>query len=59
MRIPDYPSRDSEKWTQLDAWFSVMLAPEEPQLNFALFNNVKKGLPAHYVTALQAIYIQM
>ena len=63
MRTPDYPSRDSEKWSQVDAWFSEMLAPEEPQLNFALSNNIKQGLPAHDVSALQgkmlSLFIQM
>ncbi|URQ62245.1 O-methyltransferase [Pantoea alhagi] len=63
MRIPDYPSRDSDKWAQVDAWFSEKLAPEEPELNYALSNNVKQGLPTHDVSALQgkmlSLFIQM
>ncbi|WP_307745117.1 O-methyltransferase [uncultured Pantoea sp.] len=53
MRIPDYPSTDSDKWAQVDAWFSEKLAPEDAELNFALSNNAKQGLPAHDVSALQ------
>ncbi|MGD8106401.1 O-methyltransferase [Pantoea sp. FN0302] len=63
MRIPDYPSRDSDKWAQVDAWFSEKLAPEEPELSYALTNNVKQGLPTHDVSALQgkmlSLFIQM
>lgn len=63
MRIPDYPSRDSDKWAQVDTWFSEKLAPEEPELIYALTNNVKQGLPAHDVYALQgkmlSLFIQM
>lgn len=63
MRSPDYPSRDSDKWAQVDAWFTEMLAPEEPELNYALSNNVKQGLPSHDVSALQgkmlSLFIQI
>ena len=63
MRIPDYPSRDSDNWAQVDTWFSEKLAPEEPELIYALNNNVKQGLPTHDVSALQgkmlSLFIQM
>ncbi|MEN4770557.1 O-methyltransferase [Duffyella gerundensis] len=63
MRIPDYPSRDSDKWSQVDAWFSEKLAPEDADLKYALANNTEQGLPTHDVSALQgkmlAIFIQM
>ncbi|PLR36490.1 methyltransferase [Chimaeribacter coloradensis] len=63
MRIPDYPSQDSDKWAQVDAWFSEKLAPEEPELNYALANNSEQGLPPHDVSALQgkmlSLFIQM
>lgn len=63
MRIPDYPSRDSDKWAQVDAWFAEKLAPQEPELIYALSNNVKQGLPTHDVSALQgkmlSLFIQM
>ena len=63
MRTPDYPSQDSDKWAQVDAWFSEKLAPQEPELINALQNNVKQGLPTHDVSALQgkmlSIFIQM
>ena len=63
MRIPDYPSRDSEQWAQVDSWFAEKLAPEEPELKYALANNAAHGLPAHDVSALQgkmlALLIQM
>lgn len=36
MRIPDYPSQDSDKWAQVDAWFSEKLAPEDSDLKYAL-----------------------
>lgn len=63
MRTPDYPSRDSEKWAQVDAWFTEKLAPEGPDLKYTLANNADHGLPAHDVSALQgkmlAILIKM
>lgn len=63
MRIPDYPSRDSYKWAQVDAWFSEKLAPEDSDLKYTLANNIDQGLPTHDVSALQgkmlAIFIRM
>ena len=63
MRIPDYPSQDSDKWAQVDAWFSEKLAPEDSDLKYALANNSDQGLPTHDVSALQgkmlAIFMQM
>lgn len=63
MRIPDYPSRDSDKWAQVDAWFSEKLAPERPDLKYTLANNAEQGLPTHDVSPLQgkmlAIFVQM
>lgn len=62
-RIPDYPSQDSERWTQVDAWFAEKLAPEDSDLKYALANNAEKGLPTHDVSALQgkmlAMFIRM
>lgn len=63
MRIPDYPSQDSEKWAQVDAWFAEQLAPEGADLTYALANNAERGLPTHDVSSLQgkmlALFIQM
>lgn len=63
MRIPDYPSQDSDKWAQVDAWFSEKLAPEDSDLKYALANNSDQGLPTHDVSSLQgkmlAIFMQM
>lgn len=63
MRIPDYPSQDSESWAQVDAWFSEKFVTEDADLKYALANNVEQGLPTHDVSALQgkmlAIFIQM
>ncbi|MFP3521363.1 O-methyltransferase [Pantoea sp. SIMBA_072] len=63
MRIPDYPSQDSDKWAQVDAWFSEKLAPEDSDLKYALANNSDQGLPTHDVSSLQgkmlAILMQM
>ncbi|TQC64547.1 O-methyltransferase [Pantoea dispersa] len=63
MRIPDYPSQDSDKWAQVDAWFSEKLAPEDSDLKYALANNSAHGLPTHDVSSLQgkmlAIFMQM
>ncbi len=63
MRIPDYPSQDSDKWAQVDAWFSEKLAPEDSDLKYALANNSAQGLPTHDVSSLQgkmlAIFMQM
>ncbi|MCW0973731.1 O-methyltransferase [Pantoea sp. JV6] len=63
MRIPDYPSQDSDKWAQVDAWFSEKLAPEDSDLKYALANNSDQGLPTQDVSSLQgktlAIFMQM
>ncbi|MDH2067767.1 O-methyltransferase [Pantoea sp. GD03673] len=63
MRTPDYPSRDSDKWAHVDAWFAEKFAPEGVELKNALANNKEQGLPTHDVSALQgkmlAIFIKM
>ncbi|QHB32945.1 O-methyltransferase [Yersinia canariae] len=63
MRIPDYPSRDSDKWAHVDAWFAEKLVPEGSDLKYILAINANQGLPTHDVSALQgkmlAIFIQM
>jgi predicted O-methyltransferase YrrM len=59
MRTPDYPSRDSEKWAQVDAWFTEKLAPEGPDLKYTLANNAAHGLPAHDVSALQGKMLEL
>ncbi len=63
MRIPDYPSQDSDKWAQVDAWFSEKLAPEDSDLKYTLANNSDQGLPTHDVSSLRgkmlAIFMQM
>lgn len=63
MRTPDYPAQDSDKWAQVDAWFSEKLAPQDPELINALNNNAQQGLPTHDVFALQgkmlSLFIQM
>ncbi|MFB4410559.1 O-methyltransferase [Pantoea sp. ANP04] len=63
MRIPDYPSQDSDKWAQVDAWFSEKLASEDSDLKYTLANNSDRGLPTHDVSSLQgkmlAIFMQM
>lgn len=63
MRTPDYPAQASDKWAQVDAWFSEKLAPQDPELINALNNNAQQGLPTHDVSALQgkmlSLFIQM
>lgn len=63
MRTPDYPSQDSDKWAQVDAWFTEKLAHEGVELKHTLANNKQQGLPIHDVSALQgkmlAIFIKM
>lgn len=63
MRTPDYPAQDSDKWAQVDAWFSEKLAPQDPELINALNNNAQQELPTHDVSALQgkmlSLFIQM
>lgn len=63
MRTPDYASRDSDKWSQVDAWFAEQLAPEGADLKYTLSNKLEQGLPTHDVSALQgkmlAIFIIM
>ncbi|WHQ73322.1 O-methyltransferase [Pantoea sp. Lij88] len=63
MRTPAYPAQDSDKWAQVDAWFSEKLAPQDPELINALNNNAQQGLPTHDVSALQgkmlSLFIQM
>lgn len=63
MRIPDYPSADSEQWTRVDDYFSALLAPADAHLQAALAANAAAGLPAHDVSAVQgkllALFIAM
>lgn len=63
MRIPDYPSADSERWSQVDGYFSGLLSPSDMHLDATLAANAKAGLPAHDVSATQgkllALYIAM
>lgn len=63
MRIPDYPSADSQKWSQVDSYFSGLLAPEDDVLKVCLAENAKAGMPAHDVSASQgkmlALFIAM
>lgn len=53
MRIPDYPSADSNRWTAVDAYFAGLLAPSDTVLDEALSANAAAGLPAHDVSAPQ------
>lgn len=59
MRTPDYPSRDAEKWAQVDTWFAEKLAPEGPDLKCTLANNAAHELPAHDVSALQGKMLEL
>ncbi len=63
MRVPDYPSVDSKKWSDVDGYFSRLLAPEDDLLKLALDENAKAGMPAHDVSASQgkmlALFIAM
>lgn len=63
MRIPDYPSADSKKWSEVDSYFSGLLAPEDDLLKASLDGNAKAGMPAHDVSASQgkmlALFIAM
>lgn len=63
MRIPDYPSADSPKWTRVDSYFADLLAPSDAALEAALATNAAAGLPAHDVSATQgkmlALFIAM
>lgn len=63
MRIPDYPSADSEKWSAVDSYFSGLLAPHDDVLTAALAENARAGLPPHDVSATQgkmlALFVRM
>ena len=63
MRIPDYPSADSNKWSEVDSYFSKPLAPEDDVLKASLAANAQAGMPAHDVSAAQgkmlALFIAM
>lgn len=63
MRTPDYPSTDTPKWAAVDAYFSVLLAPNDQILLDVLTANSVAGLPAHDVSAVQgkllALFIKM
>lgn len=53
MRVPDYPSADSERWSAVDDYFADLLAPSDAHLRTALIENNASGLPAHDVSATQ------
>ena len=53
MRIPDYPSADSSRWSAVDDYFADLLAPADDHLRAALIENGSNGLPAHDVSATQ------
>lgn len=63
MRVPDYPTAESEKWSNVDAYFSDLLAPSDAGLGAILAANAQAGLPAHDVSATQgkllALFIRM
>lgn len=63
MRVPDYPSVDSKKWSDVDGYFSRLLTPEDDLLKLALDENAKARMPAHDVSASQgkmlALFIAM
>jgi predicted O-methyltransferase YrrM len=53
MRIPDYPSADSTRWSAVDDYFANLLAPSDDALRAALVENGASGLPTHDVSATQ------
>jgi predicted O-methyltransferase YrrM len=53
MRVPDYPSADSARWSAVDDYFAELLAPSDEHLRAALIENGSSGLPAHDVSATQ------
>lgn len=63
MRIPDYPSSDSARWSAVDDYFAGLLAPHDAALDEVLAANVNAGLPAHDVSPAQgkmlALFVAM
>jgi len=63
MRIPDYPSADSPKWTAVDRYFNQALNLSDSCLDAVLAANAQAGLPAHDVSAAQgkmlALFVEM
>lgn len=63
MRVQDYPMPDSEKWSEVDDYFSRQLTLLDPDFDCVLTTNAKSGLPAHDVSATQgkmlALFIRM
>lgn len=53
MRVPDYPSADSDRWAAVDEYFAGLLAPADEHLRAALADNGRSGLPAADVSATQ------
>ncbi len=53
MRVPDYPSVDSAKWSAVDDYFAGLLAPPDSHLQSARADSNANGLPPHDVSAMQ------
>ena len=53
MRVPDYPSADSARWSVVDEYFANLLAPPDRHLRATLIENGANGLPNHDVSATQ------
>lgn len=53
MRVPDYPSADSTRWSAVDAYFADLLAQSDNHLRETLAENAASGLPAHDVSPTQ------
>ena len=53
MRIPDYPSADSARWSAVDSYFAQLLAPSDDHLRATLIENEAAGLPAHDISPTQ------
>lgn len=53
MRKPDYPDADPKQWSEVDAYFSDLLCPNDPDLLAGLEASATAGLPPHDVSASQ------
>jgi len=59
MRVPDYPSADSTRWSKVDEYFADLLAPSDDHLRETLKENDASGLPAHDVSATQGKMLRL
>jgi predicted O-methyltransferase YrrM len=48
-----------EQWASLDDYFTALLVPADVALQQALTASARSGLPAHYISATQGMFLQL